>query len=129
MIADLQAKNRNLEEKNKMLEEKCEQFSKDGKQIQQHLSTLLKSYQALEKRLSDVTAEKEGYINVSVILYYSRWYCMHTNFHGIYVTNFVIIFSRIACPLNFCGFRKCYLQCIVVRCDMIENCVKVSLDI
>ena len=91
VIADLQAKNRNLEEKNKMLEEKCEQFSKDGKQIQQHLSTLLKSYQALEKRLSDVTAEKEGYISVSATLYYSRWYCMHTNFHGIYVTNLAFL--------------------------------------
>ena len=91
VIADLQAKNRNLEEKNKMLEEKCEQFSKDGKQIQQHLSTLLKSYQALEKRLSDVTAEKEGYISVSATLYYSRWYCMHTNFHDIYVTNLAFL--------------------------------------
>ena len=88
MIADLQAKNRNLEEKNKMLDEKCEQF---GKQIQQHLSTLLKSYQALEKRLSDVTAEKEGYISVSATLYCSRWYCMHTNFHGIYVTNLAFL--------------------------------------
>ena len=66
VIAELQAKNRSLEEKNKLLEEKCEQFSKDGKQIQQHLSTLLKSYQALERRLSDVTAEKEAYINVRV---------------------------------------------------------------
>ena len=66
VIADLQAKNRSLEEKNKLLEEKCEQFSKDGKQIQQHLSTMLKSYQALERRLSDVTAEKEAYINVSM---------------------------------------------------------------
>ena len=66
VIADLQAKNRSLEEKNKQLEEKCEQFSKDGKQIQQHLSTMLKSYQALERRLSDVTAEKEAYISVSI---------------------------------------------------------------
>ena len=66
VIDDLQAKNRSLEEKNKLLEEKCEQFSKDGKQLQQHLSTMLKSYQALERRLSDVTAEKEAYINVSV---------------------------------------------------------------
>ena len=32
----------------------------------QHLSTLFIAYQALERRLSDVTAEKEAYINVSV---------------------------------------------------------------
>ena len=66
VIDDLQAKNRTLEEKNKLLEEKCAQFSKDGKELQQHLSTLLKSYQALERKLSDVTAEKEAYISVSV---------------------------------------------------------------
>ena len=51
-----------MEEKNKILEEK---FSKDGEQIQ-HLSTLLKSHQALEKRLNDVTADREAHINVSV---------------------------------------------------------------
>ena len=38
--------------------EKCEQFSEDGKQIQ-HISTLLEYYQALEKTLNDVTAEKD----------------------------------------------------------------------
>ena len=68
VIADLQAKNRSLEEKNKMLEEKCKQFSEDGKQIQQHLSTVLKSHRALERRLSDATAEKEAYISVSVTI-------------------------------------------------------------
>ena len=62
----MQEQNRILEEKNKLLEEKCAQFSKDGKELQQHLSTLIKSYQALEKKLNDVTAEKETYISVSV---------------------------------------------------------------
>ena len=80
VIADLQAKNRSLEEKNKLLEEKCEQFSKDGKQIQQHLSTLLKSYQALERRLSDVTAEKEAYINVSITE--TNLTCLLLNYFG-----------------------------------------------
>jgi len=66
VIDDLQEKNRILEEKNRLLEEKCVQFSKDGKELQQHLSTMIKSYQALEKKLNDVSAEKETYINVSV---------------------------------------------------------------
>ena len=68
----MQAKNRNLEEKNKKLMEKCEQFSEGGKQIKQQLSTLLKSYQPLEKTLNDVTAEKGTICDY----WYTSYFCV-----------------------------------------------------